>query len=124
MPSVGSQPEAEAMPLDEREQRILEEIERQFYEEDPKLAETVAKTTLESVQRRWQRLAVLGFFVGLVMLAFFTASTVIAAAGFVVMLISAGWITTTIRRRQGESSSSRRLEGWAERLRQRWRRDG
>jgi hypothetical protein len=112
------------MPLDEREQRILEEIERQFYEEDPKLAETVAKTTLESVQRRWQRLAVLGFFVGLVMLAFFTASTALAAAGFVVMLISAGWITTNIRRRQVDGAPRRRLEGWAERLRQRWRRDG
>ena len=39
------------MPLNEREQKILEEIERQFYQEDPKLAQTVATTTLESVQR-------------------------------------------------------------------------
>ena len=52
------------MPLNEREQRILEEIERQFYQEDPKLAQTVAKTTLESVTRRWQRLAVVGFVGG------------------------------------------------------------
>ena len=67
------------MPLNEREQKILEEIERQFYQEDPKLAQTVAKTTLESVKRKWQRLAVVGFVVGVaVMLAFFTSSTVIA----------------------------------------------
>ena len=61
------------MPLNEREQRILEEIERQFYQEDPKLAQTVAKTTLESVTRRWNRVAAIGFVVGLfVMLTFFT----------------------------------------------------
>ena len=79
------------MPLNEHEQRILEEIERQFYEEDPKLAETVAKTTLESVQKRWFRLAVAGFVIGLVvMLAFFTNSTALAIAGFLVMLVSAG----------------------------------
>ena len=29
------------MPLDDREQRILEEIERQFYQDDPRLAESV-----------------------------------------------------------------------------------
>ncbi len=112
------------MPLNEREQQILEEIERQFYEEDPKLAETVAKTTLESVQRRSQRLAVIGFVVGLVMLAFFTASTALAAAGFIVMLISAGWMTTNLRRRQGKGTTSRALDSWADRLRQSWRRDG
>ena len=67
------------MPLNEREQKILEEIERQFYQEDPKLAQTVATTTLESVKRKWQRLAVVGFVVGVaVMLAFFTSSTVVA----------------------------------------------
>lgn len=113
------------MPLDEHEQRILEEIERQFYEEDPKLAETVAKTTLESVHRRWQRLAAVGFIVGLVvMLAFFIASTALAIAGFIVMLISAGWLTTNFRRRQSGGGPGVGVDGWADRLRQRWRRDG
>jgi predicted histidine transporter YuiF (NhaC family) len=113
------------MPLNEHEQRILEEIERQFYEEDPKLAETVAKTTLESMARRWQRLAIAGFVVGLVvMLVFFTSSTLLAIAGFLVMLVSAGWITTNLRHRQGGEGSSTLVESWAERLRQRWRRDG
>lgn len=113
------------MPLNEHEQRILEEIERQFYEEDPKLAQTVARTTLESMQRRWHRVAIVGFVIGLVvMLAFFTASTPIAIAGFLVMLVSAGWITTNIRRRQAGGGPGKMVEGWAERLRQRWRRDG
>ncbi|HSG78675.1 MAG TPA: DUF3040 domain-containing protein, partial [Acidimicrobiia bacterium] len=47
------------MPLDDREQRILEEIERQFYQEDPKLAETVRNTTLASVSTRNLKWAVL-----------------------------------------------------------------
>lgn len=113
------------MPLNEHEQRILEEIERQFYEEDPKLAETVAKTTLESLQRRWHRVAIVGFVVGLVvMLAFFTVSTEVAIAGFIVMLISAGWVANNLRRRHASGGSGKMVEGWAERLRQRWRRDG
>lgn len=113
------------MPLNEHEQKILEEIERQFYEEDPKLAETVARTTLESMHRRWHRLAIVGFVVGLVvMLAFFTASTALAIAGFLVMLISAGWITSNYRRSQSGEGSSTFVDGWADRLRQRWRRDG
>jgi Flp pilus assembly protein TadB len=113
------------MPLDEREQRILEEIERQFYQEDPKLAQTVAKTTLESVNRKWQRLAAVGFVVGLVvMLAFFPVSTFVAAGGFVVMVASAGWLAMNIRRARGESSSNERLESWLDRVRQRWRNDG
>jgi len=116
------------MPLNEREQRILEEIERQFYQEDPKLAQTVAKTTLESVAKRWNRLAAVGFAVGLfVMLTFFTSKTLVgtlvAGGGFVLMLASAGWIAMNMRRNRGESSSSFTLEGLMERTRQRWRRD-
>ena len=113
------------MPLNEQEQKILEEIERQFYEDDPKLAETVAKTTLESVQRRWHRLAVGGFVIGLVvMLAFFTASTALAIAGFLLMLVSVGWMTTNLRRRLPRLRPTNMVEGLADRLRQRWRRDG
>ena len=113
------------MPLDEHEQRILEEIERQFYQEDPKLAQAVASTTLESVRRRWHRLAVVGFFVGLiVMLVFFTTSTALAIAGFLVMVASAGWVAYNLRRQHSAGAASKALEGWADRLRQRWRRDG
>ena len=113
------------MPLDEREQRILEEIERQFYQEDPKLAQTVARTTLESVNRKWQRLAAAGFIVGLVvMLVFFPNNTLIAAAGFIVMVVSAGWLAMHMRRSRTESSGSGRLGSWLDRVRHRWRSDG
>ena len=112
------------MPLNEREQRILEEIERQFYEDDPKLAETVAKTTLESLSKKWQRLSAVGFGVGLlVMFIFFTQSTVIALVGFIVAVISGGWLAMNLRRLKGESRDLEGLSGWADRVRQRWRRD-
>jgi hypothetical protein len=111
------------MPLNEREQRILEEIERQFYQDDPKLAQTVANTTLESVTRRWYRLAIVGFVVGLiVMLASFTQWTAVALGGFLLMMVSAGWIAMNIRRR-GEGRGSGPLAGWLEQARQRWQRD-
>jgi len=112
------------MPLNDREQRILEEIERQFYEDDPKLAETVAKTTLESVSRKWYRLSAVGFTIGLVvMFAFFTSSTVVALGGFLVMVASAGWLAMNIRRLRGGGSASGVVTGWTDRARQRWRRD-
>jgi len=112
------------MPLNEREQRILEEIERQFYQEDPKLAETVAKTTLRSVGRRGRRLALVGFAVGLLVMLFsFTSSPWIAVAGFIVMAASAGWLTLNVRKGGGDGVPGR-LESWLERTRQRWHRDG
>lgn len=112
------------MPLNEREQRILEEIERQFYEDDPKLAQTVANTTLESVSRRWNRLAVVGFVVGLVvMLASFTQWTAVALGGFVLMVVSAGWIAMNVRRRRSDRRSSGSISDWFDQARQRWQRD-
>lgn len=112
------------MPLNEREQRILEEIERQFYQEDPKLAETVAKTTLESMSRKWQRLAIFGFVVGLVvMFGFFTQNTLIALTGFIVMVVSAGWLAMRVRRFRAEGVGSAGIATWVEGVRQRWRRD-
>ncbi len=112
------------MPLNEREQRILEEIERQFYEEDPKLAQAVANTSLESVQRRWNRLAYVGFVVGLfVMLASFTQWTVVALIGFLIMVVSAGWIAMNLRRRTHSTAAPNALGSWVDQLRQRWQRD-
>lgn len=112
------------MPLNEREQRILEEIERQFYQEDPKLAQTVANTTLESVRRRWTRVAFVGFVLGLVvMLASFTQWTAVALGGFLIMVVSAGWIAMSVRRQRTDVAGSGALSGWLEQVRQRWQRD-
>ncbi len=112
------------MPLNEREQRILEEIERQFYQEDPKLAQTVANTTLESISRRWNRLAYVGLVIGLViMLASFTRWTAVALGGFLLMVLCGGWIAMNARRRPADSRDSGPLSGWFDQVRQRWQRD-
>ncbi len=90
------------MALDDREQRILEEIERQFYDEDPKLAETVRTTTLAAISARQLKWAILALVVGLgVMLGFFTRSTPVALAGFVVMVAAVAWIVAIVQRRSG-----------------------
>ena len=47
------------MPLDDREQKILAEIERQFYEEDPELARAVDRIPEEvlAADTKWRALA-------------------------------------------------------------------
>jgi len=90
------------MALDDREQRILEEIERQFYEEDPKLAEAVRTTTVAVISARHLKWAITALVVGLgVMLGFFTRSTPVALVGFVVMVVAVAWIIAIVQRRSG-----------------------
>lgn len=110
------------MPLNEDEQRILEQIERQFYEEDPELARSVAEASLRSKFRPRRRLAIAGFIVGLiVMLASFTSSAWIAVGGFLLMLASAGWFAMSLRKTSEGGSDT--LAAWLERARQRWSRN-
>ena len=116
--------EGDRMPLNDREQRILDEIERQLYEEDPKLAKAVAKASPGAQSRRRQQFAIAGFVLGLVlMLGSFTRSPLVAGIGFVIMVACAGWIAMGIRAGRAEGGSAS-IEGWLDRLRQRWRRDG
>jgi hypothetical protein len=108
------------MPLDDREQRILEEIERQFYQEDPKLAETVRSASIASLSGSHLKWAVLGLVAGLgVMLGFFTRNTFVALAGFAVMVGALAWIIAIVRRRAGMGSSSPLAA--IGRLRRKWR---
>jgi hypothetical protein len=74
------------MPLDEREQRILEEIERKLAEEDPKLAESVSRATVSTHALSRIRWGILGFLAGFVLMLFFVLSIWFAVFGFVVML--------------------------------------
>ncbi len=75
------------MPLSEDEQRILHQIEQQFYESDPQFAREVAKTTVYSHAGRNLKWAALGFVVGFAVLIFsFTINVILGFAGFLVML--------------------------------------
>jgi Flp pilus assembly protein TadB len=77
------------MPLSEHEQRILDEIEQRLAEEDPRLADQVARTSLYSHLARRIRLATLAFLAGFIMLMLFSIALWVAGVGFAVMLLSA-----------------------------------
>lgn len=75
------------MPLSEDEQRILHEIEQQFYESDPAFARGVGKTTLYRHAGRNLKWATLGFLAGFVLLiGSFATSLFLGFVGFAVML--------------------------------------
>jgi hypothetical protein len=77
------------MPLNDHEQKILEEIERRLSEEDPRLVEQVTRTDLHTHAWGRMKLAIAGFVVGSFMLLLVGVSVWIAAAGFVAMTLSA-----------------------------------
>jgi hypothetical protein len=97
------------MPLDDHEQRILDEIERQFYEQDPDLAHAVRG--LSRTRRFGIRLPLVGVVVGiLIVLASFTANTLVAFGGFVLIVGSATALVYGIRNR-GIGSGGTEEEG-------------
>lgn len=78
------------MPLNENEERILAEIERQFHASDPESARRIASTTLQRYLARNCKWAAVGFVAGLViLLAAFASSWVLGIFGFLVMVASA-----------------------------------
>ncbi|MBW3536412.1 MAG: DUF3040 domain-containing protein [Actinobacteria bacterium] len=78
------------MPLSEEEQRVLREIERSFYENDPEFARQVSSKTLYRHAGRNLRWAALGFIAGLVVLvASFASYLILGILGFLGMLFSA-----------------------------------
>lgn len=86
------------MPLDDHEQKILAEIERQLYEEDPELARAVRGIGTPSPLA--QRLSALGAVLGLVVvIAFFATNTVVAFLGFGLLVASATILVSGLRLR-------------------------
>ena len=78
------------MPLSEDEERILRDIEREFYEKDPRFAKEVGETTLYRHSWRNIKLSLVGFAAGLTLLVLALATSyLIAFGGFLVMLASA-----------------------------------
>lgn len=85
------------MPLNEEEQRILEEIESRFYEE-----ETVQSDEQSLLYTSRVALAVpMGFLAAgmLVVLIFFTSRLLVALGGFAVMVVAATFLVQGLRAR-------------------------
>jgi len=89
------------VPLSEDEQRILQQIEQQFYESDPGFAGELGKHNLYVHHLRRMKWAGFTFVLGVVVLvaALATEKTfLLAFAGFVVMLASALWFEHNLRK--------------------------
>jgi sulfite exporter TauE/SafE len=127
------------MPLSEHEQRMLDEIERALYEEDPKFATSVDVTRM---RRRRPIAAAALFVVGLVCLVVGVIATqnvlalgvVVSVVGFLVMVAGVGLFvfgipgrgrntatTVTPKTPRPANSLSERME---ERLRRRFDQEG
>lgn len=94
------------MPLSDREQQILSEIESRLRAEDPKFARTVGTTTVSGHARRRFRFAIAGFAVGFVLLLAFVQSLWFGVAGFVLMLSSAVYAANMLKRLSGDSGGA------------------
>lgn len=78
------------MPLSEDEERILKDIEREFYENDPAFAREVGETTLYRHAWRNIKLSLVGFVAGLALLVLaLSMSYLMAFGGFLIMLACA-----------------------------------
>jgi protein-S-isoprenylcysteine O-methyltransferase Ste14 len=94
----------EAVPLSEHEQRLLEQIERALYAEDPKFASTVRGGRLRKPTRRRRLQGVALFVVGLVLLVVGVAVPqlwlgsfpVLSVVGFLMMLGGAVLAVTSV----------------------------
>lgn len=86
------------MPLSDREQQILSDIEARLRADDPKFAKTVGTTTVTTNVRRKIKLSVATFILGFLLLLLIIVSLWFALSGFVLMLASAIYGGTQLKR--------------------------
>ncbi len=122
------------MPLSEHEQRMLEQMERALYAEDPKFATALEGSGLRTYTRRRVYQAVAGFLVGIALLmAGMVAQQIwVSVVGFLVMLSCAVLAVTGWRKapKPGEQPSGaagaprqpRQRRSLTDRIEQRWQR--
>ena len=122
-----------SVPLSPEEQRILQEIEKSFYEHDPQFSRKVSETTIYRVAGRNLKWFALGFVAGLALLLWsFTTNIVLGLAGFLIMLGCAFFFERNLRRmgKVGWQSLSASVKGGgfvggaSKRVRDRFKRDG
>jgi hypothetical protein len=121
--------ETSSMPLSEEENRILKQIEEQFYTDDPKFAQQVGAASLYRHAMRRVRWGVVGVVAGLAFLvATLQIHFMVAFLGFLLMLVSAFVIERNARivgriGVQDLAGVFKHRAAAAPRLRERFRRD-
>jgi hypothetical protein len=119
------------VPLSDREQRILEEIEKNLYKEDPSFAQGVRRPRLD--QGKGIKVGAIVFVAGFaLLLGFFVSSSLwvgLLAFGAMVggIVLVAGSIRSLVADRGGEGGGRRdrvaqAVKKWEERIRQRYKR--
>ena len=107
------------MPLSEHEQRLLEQIERALYQEDPKFASSVSGGRMSKPARRRRIEGALLFVVGLVLLVAGVAVRalwiggvpVVSILGFLAMLGGALLAVTSIGARKAGAAQEGEQQG-------------
>ena len=121
------------MPLSEHEQRLLEQMEKALYAEDPKFATSLRSAPGARAARGRAALGVLGILAGLGLLLAGVGTTIIALGvlGFVVMLVGSVIVYSAFGTRPAEdvaspenppSQGSAKAPGFMDRMEDRWRR--
>lgn len=123
------------MPLSEHEQRLLEQMEKALYAEDPKFATSLRSTGSGAAHRGRAVLGVLGFLggMGLVLAGVATAVIALGVVGFAVMLAGAVLVYsafsrgTAVASTEGEQPAAPQApkqtgSGFMGKMEDRWRR--
>ncbi len=122
------------MPLSEHEQRLLDQIERALYAEDPKFASTVRGARLRRPSRRRRLYGIVAFLVGVALLVFgvivplkLASIPIVSVLGFLVMFVGALLTLTTLTKggasaeASGQSGGTPHRSGFARRMEDRFR---
>lgn len=122
------------MPLSEHEQRLLEQMEKALYAEDPKFATSLRSTAGGRAARGRAALGVLGVLAGLGLLLAGVATTliIVGVLGFTVMLAGSVLVYSAFQVRPtaddaaapapASAARSRKSSGFMDRMEDRWRR--
>jgi len=117
------------VPLSDHEQRILDEIEKNLYQEDPSFAHGVRRRSPRLDKRARARLGIITFLIGFAtLIAFFIAGSLFLGvlafgamvAGIVLVAGSFGQLAGASRAQRVRVSQL--LSQWEERMRQRYKR--
>jgi protein-S-isoprenylcysteine O-methyltransferase Ste14 len=122
------------MPLSEHEQRLLDQIERALYAEDPKFASTVGRARLRRPSRRRRIQGAALFVVGVALLVlgvvvqqfWFGGFPAVSLLGFLVMFFGALMTLTAIRRggdaaESADGKNQPRRSSFSQRMEERFR---